>query len=613
MVDRSLPATARFAALVLVAIFAVLPLNAQEVTARLSNSEVSVGDIIEYRLEIVGNASITGAPRASDDTVAYTGASGRSETFGTGARIVRTLWWQFEAIKPGPFTIHGPRVTFDNGTAAVEPVSGTVRARPGIDLSGLGEVGRSSNDTLRRRLGDDLFTVVEVSNPEPYVGEVIEVRTYVYWRGGSGLQPRQAAGQSWPGGNGVTLAEDTRAGRPRQWVRDSDTVRVDDRVFFRHYVMSAPVAAVRSGTSRVNGSRVRLDLGTASAFDFDAPAVTIDVRPLPDVDEPVVARLVGNPTIGVTPDREQLRQGDLLKLDIRISGEGYFETVSLDNLPEVDGLIEVDRETGFNIVRSASPLVSTRTTSIVYQVTAAGRIDFPELRFAVFDPSSGEYRIAKSSMLTFEAEPSAYSSIQVAGERVPNGRTVRRGEARLFDSNGGILDIETRGLSGRVYGRSARPLALNPVYWAAHAVPLGALAVAGLVIGWRRRQETDSAATARREARQRAQAALADAERCLSSNPAGCHTAIARALDAMASAALGQNAAGMTREEIEAALRERGTEEQTLELLGSLRERCDAARYAPTMQSESSMQRDLDDARTLAEALAGAATEGAAK
>lgn len=557
----------------------------EDVRVRIEPARILPGELFQYIIEAPGTFAMQSSPRATGDAVSPTHVSAQSQGTTTFVNGVASNSFQrvfvFRALREGPFQI-GP-VTVILGTRQIEVpvVYGKVETMPNVTRTGLpGTTGRPLLQDRARAdaLAQYMFTALEVSNESPFVGEPIAITTYLYIESSQeALRSEVTREPANPRFLTLPNVPDMSRNQP------VERLVLDGRTFQRRQMNRVILIPTQSGTLTVAGAEIGIgrDRGMwviTSPVGISPPLREIAVRPLPDPPDGVVAQLVGTYTIGATLDRAEAEEGELVSLNVRISGEGYLESVGLTNLPDIPGLALVSTEVSHRPNLSSGRLVSTKIFKLVYQAMDDGPTTIPALAFALVDPATGRQRIERTEALSLVVRPSTRSSLQLTqASEAP----LARGHAREL-SRQGILYIDEGPMTSRTLEHAREPLAHRPLYWLAHALVLLAVALFGSWTTWRRHLERDPERLAARLARRRGSSALRAAQgKLASASAADFYAALADGVLGHLSSVLGRPAAGLTAEEAARELRARGLDEQAQRLTGML-EHFDAMRYAPS-------------------------------
>ena len=129
--------------------------------------------------------------------------------------------------------------------------------------------------------------------------------------------------------------------------------------------------------------------------------LTITVKPLPQANQPENYRgAVGNYTLDLQVPREPIRQGDLVKIQLMISGTG---NLSLLTAPEIEwpaGVDTADPVVTENFNKYAFPLSGTKVFEYSFAAPDTGDYIIPAVEFPYYDPANKEYKKAVTGPVT---------------------------------------------------------------------------------------------------------------------------------------------------------------------------------------------------------------------
>ncbi|HEX8386810.1 MAG TPA: BatD family protein, partial [Rubricoccaceae bacterium] len=327
------PALRPLAALVLLACAAAGPPRAQTVTAAatVSPSRVAVGGRVAYTLSLRGMAGralaappVSGGlrlvqPRPTSDVMTQ-----------INGRVEREVTWTFEAVRPGPARIGPVRVPVGAGqvltvaasTVQVRPASAAPSAPQGA-LPGPAEQS-------------DLFARVELRREAAVVGQQVVAEVVLYFS--PRLQPHQTM---------VAGAWDA----PGFWREELDVVEtvphpvtLGGRAYEAVTLRRLALFPTRAGRLTLPPMRFTVDLLRVDPFDpfapffspvssgfeereVEAPAVALDVSPLPAGAPAGFGGAVGRFTLTAAPVQTAVAAGDPVQVRLTISGTGNVATL----------------------------------------------------------------------------------------------------------------------------------------------------------------------------------------------------------------------------------------------------------------------------------------------
>jgi len=171
------------------------------------------------------------------------------------------------------------------------------------------------------------------------------------------------------------------------------------------------VYPIKSGKMTVEG--VSIPIGESSRrffrfnklFDLQAPSREIEVLPLPDPGVNVNSRFVGDTVyIAENFQADDVEVGDLVELNIMLSGTAYLKPVSLNVPEDIPGLLHVSTNSNFEKRSQGEyPIRTEKSFKIQYQVLEPGTIEIPSMEFAIFNPDTEEYSFKSTKAYTIEA------------------------------------------------------------------------------------------------------------------------------------------------------------------------------------------------------------------
>ena len=326
-------------------------------------------------------------------------------------------------------------------------------------------------------------------------------------------------------------------------------------------------------------------------FTLSSNPVTLRVKPLPQEKRPeIFSGAVGQFQLQAQVDQKEITLGDPVTLSIILEGAGNMRNAPKPVLPDLTRFDQFD---------------PTKDESI--QVTpdgVRGRIEYTHVliphdvnadviepvRFAYFDPDHGKYVTLKTSPISLEIE----SGGALAGTGGPRINT-RRFITRVGDDFRYI---------------TTSPLALSSVnlavyqqswFWGMGALPVMFL---GFSLIWQRRNQylmANPAEAKRRKAPTQAQRLLHEARLALR---AGDKDRFYAQLGKCIRDSIGHRwnltTLGMTSDELQAALRERGCNEESIAEVIRLLERVDGMRFSGAQHvDQGSIDADLQSTETV--------------
>jgi hypothetical protein len=311
----------------------------------------------------------------------------------------------------------------------------------------------------------------------------------------------------------------------------------------------------------------------------------VRVKPLPDAGRPAdFCGGVGDFKLTAALSRDSSTGGEPITLSIKVTGTGNVGLVGEPQVSAPPGVKLLAPETKQNTSTSSGRVSGSRTFDFPLIPQADGQHVISPVSMSFFNPKTGSYYTLESEPLSFIARN---ASSAVASTDASQG-------VRVLGSD--IVHIKT------TPGTGARlPAAVfSWLFYPAGIVVLGA----GLLVGrHRRRLEQDRGYARRTRSSRLVKRGLAEASKLLAAgNERDFYSALNRAVVSYAGDRFNIGASGMTGDELQSQLLQKGVASDTVEALLELVASCDAARFSPGM-ARCSPKETLEKARIVLEKL----------
>ncbi len=364
-----------------------------QATASLSESQVVVGEPVEYRIEVRGTPT---ASRPSDIAVEglnltdiQSGVEIRMENGGMNA--VATYRYIFETTRAGTFTIPAQQFAAGGTTVRTNPVTLTVVA---------------AGDSRAKQTEKLFFAELIIPKTTPYVGESIPVELRLYF------SPRVRVDPSMNPpvikGEGFTVQ---KVADPQM-----DTLAVNGQdyqaIIFKTSITPLKTGALTVGPT-VTDTRVVLPRARPRSFNngpfndpfFNEPfggfglqrnveltsdPVNLDVKPLPPGAPASFTGAIGQFTLETDAEPKQVNAGDPVTVHLQINGRGNFDRINPPVPSDAAGWRSYPASGKFR----ADDDVKLSGTKVFEQVfVPMGKPDvLPTYEFSYLDPGTGKYR-----------------------------------------------------------------------------------------------------------------------------------------------------------------------------------------------------------------------------
>ncbi|MFO7567548.1 MAG: BatD family protein [Enhygromyxa sp.] len=561
-----------------------------EVTATLGSSRVEVGRSVYLQVEVATDGGAIGQPRFVGldgvEVSARGTSSGTSIQIGGGQRVQRstkTFTYVLSPRRPGEFEID---VEVEVGGKLRRPASKPKLTATGEPVESLVEEGKAGDQPEDASAEVIVWPVVDKA--KVYVGEQIVYQLQIWDRSNGNLSITSAPTfkDFWS----EDLLPDERSRRRLQ-----ERKLVSGVPYRVHHAVRRALFPQKAGTLTIGGPEVQMQPmaglfgGGGPPRTFVGRSLAVEVLPLPAEGQPANFRAnnVGQLRISANIDRSALRQGEAVRLTIRVTGAGNIALIELPELPEAPGLRSYDpkpQTPKFEISRGK--LEGSRVFSVLLVANEAGELTIPAIELPYFDPSTARYEVAKTEPITLQVEPNP--------DAVPSPSETRSAPDERDD------ELLASPIAGGELPRTTprAPWLTRERWWT------GTLAVPGLIgLGWvagrlLRRFGPDEHSRARSKELARRRTLLAEASAAVEAGD-GFYPTLATLLQTAAVGRAGPEGVGLTRDRLMRLLTERGVPSDDIATLRELLDASDAARFGSGEGNVDQRRAHLEQARNL--------------
>jgi hypothetical protein len=409
----------------------------------------------------------------------------------------------------------------------------------------------------------DLLLRAAVDNDHPFVGQQVTYSLFLLARSNVSSIEKLSS----PRLDGF-WSVDIEA--PQQLVPEQ---RILDGVPYTSYLLRRrALFPLRPGQTTIDPAEVQVLTGFGMLFSRgssrrSSQPLQLEVQPLPPGKPPGFdAGNVGQWTLAATAEPATVAVGQPVTVRLVASGRGNVRDLRLPALPEIAGVRAYDATSSDKETIDRGRVNGTRTVEQLLVPERTGALEIPALSMEIFDPVQKQYRTLKTDRIPLRVTPAE------------GGPTPLATASQNLLSAGGIRPIRLR----LATLQSAAPPWTRPWFWPLLAAPPFGLAVVLGFAGLRRMLEVDPGRKRVKLARGAAARRLKGARALLQRGESlAFYAEVARAVTGYLLDKQGVAAAGLTREELAAALRARGHGEETVRRLLRVLDDCDRARFAP--------------------------------
>jgi len=499
---------------------------------------------------------------------------------GAGVQMRQTVVYQLTVqprkagaleFPPLVVTVRGNKVSSEPARIRVLPAGARPRPQvpqqqPGLPgfPPGFGPGPRVGGGTWRG-WEKDLRLEVELDRKEAWVGQQV---TATFWL----LSPVGVVateGQAPPAYDGFWTEEIERPQTLDSTVRTVDGIPLRAYLLQRMALFPTRAGDVELGSYEI---KVAVRVGTDSPFDpfpevrsarRKSEPVTISVKPLPPgAPRGFESVNVGSLKLEASTSETAVPAGQPVTVKVVARGEANVRALSMPRLPDIPGVRRFEPTATDQVSPKGGRLSGARTLETVLVPEKAGDLVVPALSWPVFDPATGKYEVLRTSALTVKVLPGA----PVAAAPVAGTNALTAG-LRPIRAEGGLRPV-------------APPPWRGPLYLAVLGLPVVGWMGAAVALRVRERSAAPAGARRPRAAGRMARRRLGAARRLLVRGERERFLAeVERALGGFAADRLGAQVAGLTRDELAAALVRAGATPPAVKAFASALEACDAARY----------------------------------
>ncbi|MBL0275593.1 MAG: protein BatD [Anaeromyxobacter sp.] len=559
------------------------------VRAGVDRTELAADEVVTLEVRVEADETPTVTLPARDFEFQVVGRSSGSSTNvdlggGAGVRIRRTFTFQFSLAprRAGALVIPPLQVVAGPASAETAPIPVTVlaagsrtapppgpRGGPASPFGGLlGPPGGGGGASRAWRGWEkDLVLQVELDKREVFLGEQVTASVVL-------LSP---VGVVDVGGYQPPLYDGFWSEQVETPQSLSFQLRKVNGLPMRAYLYQRlALFPTRAGALELGSFGLTLVVRVGADDPFDpfpdvrkvtrqSAPVTITVKPLPPGAPAGFDSVnVGTMTLTAALSEKTVAAGQPVSLKLTAQGEGNVKAWSIPAPPRLPGLRAFAPTSTDKVAPRQARLAGARSVETVLVPDRPGTLTVPAVRWPVFDPRTGAYRVLETAPLQLE--------VLAPGPATP-ALAASPGQNAL---GGGLKPIR----AGGALSRRGEPPWQGWPFWLLLGAPVAAFAA---LAGWDRLREAHASdggarrlALAGRAARRR----LATASRLAAAAEAGPFFAeVERALTGYCGDKLGRPAVGLTREDLARALAEAGAHPPALRALALALDACDAGRY----------------------------------
>lgn len=309
---------------------------------------------------------------------------------------------------------------------------------------------------------------------------------------------------------------------------------------------------------------------TVSARVISDP-VTVTVRDLPASPEGFYGG-VGNMNFTAKPDKTETRANEAITLKVSIIGSGNLRLIEAPKIDFPADFEVYDPKTSDHLQVNANGMSGTKTFEYLIIPRHAGDFTIPAVKFASFNPSTGQYVVQSSAEFPIHVEKGddSQSTTVTSAYSKENVRYIGK-DIRYIKQN----QYKLKPMDSLFFGSS--------LFWLLDGAALLIFLLVVFIYRKKLRENANIQLIRTKRANKAARKRLKEAHGYMKQNKAEAfYESVLRAYWGYLSDKLNIPVADLSREKATAVLAKRGVDQEVIDLFIGLLETCEFARYAPS-------------------------------
>jgi hypothetical protein len=492
--------------------------------------------------------------------------------------------YYLRATKEGVFDIPEAEVQFNNG----ESVKSKKRAIEVIkentnSSSGSQQQARSSEDISP----DDLFIRMEFNRQTAYKGEPLILTIKLYWHNVSVSSLTKFDMPTLAGFDHQELPVGANESNPHQQKYNN---KVYNTVVLARLVLNplrageitlAPLetaVSIQIPQQRRSNSEFDLFFGTqykTIVKQLKSKSVTLNIKDFPAGAPSSFNGATGNFTLAAKVDKDKITANQAITYSVTVSGTGNFKQVNPPLLLFPDKFDKYDPKTTENVKITETGGTGSKKFDYVLIPRNAGEFELPATEFSYFDTRKGEYVTLKSNPIHLEVEkdPSGTNIQPITSMPMVTGKKVEHlGNDIIFIKTAPLTTLKP---SGYVFFAS-------PDFWLLFAAIILIFAIICFIMRKVAKDKQNVALMRNKKANKVAISRLKQSAKLLKADDrVGFYEEVAKAVWGYISDKLNMQGSEFSRDRVHEKLASQNVPQENIDLLISVMENCEYARYAP--------------------------------
>lgn len=318
--------------------------------------------------------------------------------------------------KEGEFLVPPVQVVIDNKTYKTEPIKIAIRSR-------------NAANAQQAETSPDIFLKLEVSNEQPYAGEQVVAKVVLYFKNTLEILSYQPLAGWKAEGFWKEELNDGKQPQAETTILNGMSYRKAELVKYALFPSKtgkltlspfSVVTTVRvSSRNRDPFSSFFGGFGTNQRnIDLETPALTINVKELPNLVDGVFSGAVGSFSIKRSVNKQEVLAGESVEVTTTINGTGNIALITKPNYSYPNTFEIYNPQETSSIDRKGDLISGQKSFSDIVIPRTPGNYDVPEVKLAYFNPARKRYEtvLLPALKLTIKKDPRAITS---AAQAIP--------------------------------------------------------------------------------------------------------------------------------------------------------------------------------------------------
>jgi len=540
------------------------------VQATVSENTIYTGERMQLSIKISGDFNDISRPKLPEfegfRLLSNRPSTSRSFQYINGKSSTSyTYSYQLIAQKKGSYTLPGVPVSIDGTEYKTDPIDVSVLDR---------------NEAAESKGGQrpDIFLKLEVSNTRPVTGQQIIADVVLYFQ--QGLQV--SSYQPIPGWKAEGFWKESLTNNERP---EASTTILDGLRYRRARLLQFALFPTKSGKLEISpyeinvsvrSSRSRGDSfssffgnfgGNRRQITLKSDPITLNVRPLPPTDSSRYLGAVGNFDISREISSRQVVEGESIEIKTHIKGTGNIPLISKPHYKLPEGLEVYEPQETSQLNRNQHRISGSKTFTDVIIARTPGQYTIPEKTLVFYNPDKGRYIFNSLPELQFAVKPNPNAIASASGQ-------------------GGMPVSPITGLASWTSPHTQNLLSYW-WFWAGIILPLCILGLAYWRKSYAARMSTDRGFARSQRAADKANDRL---DKAITLSEDGhlkeAYNMLQKALTGFIGDRLNLPEAGLSNKEYIQALRQENIDDELVENIRLLLDKCASISYAPSNSHE---------------------------